>query len=421
MRKQILPTTGNITTRSGWHWQDNIWTLGLYGTAVGAGTLFLPVEIGTRGPVIFLVMLLLGLPLSLLPHLLLCRVYIREEEPVNGTLPIFGSFFSGRGEKLMTLFYCLTFSPVTLVYGVALVNALDNFLTEHLHITGISRGPLSFIVVAALYVVLSKGRDRVVATMSTLALPFAASVLLIAMLLLPDWHLSNLTGVIAEVKATPLSVTMKGIWLTLPLITFSFCCAPMVSPLTSYYREKKAEGEGKALLVIRVAYVAIFASIIFFVLSCMLSIPRDSFVQAKVQNLNVLSVMKGNGGFRLIYYVAPFIAIIGMTKSFLGVGLSVAETFGQLVASVSGKKTSTSKRVASLVLFLLTFGIVYANPDVLNLIETFCGPLIAVILFLIPAYLIYTRSALAQLRGLTVFLVVLGGLATLSALLWPLI
>ncbi len=414
-------TTGNITTRHSWRWQDNIWALGLYGTAVGAGTLFLPVEIGTRGPVIFLIMLLLGLPLSLLPHLLLCRVYMREEETATGTLPIFGSFFSGRGEKLMTLFYCVTFFPVTLVYGVALVNAMDNFLTEHLHFTGISRGPLSFIVVAALYVVLSKGRDKVVATMSALALPFAASVLLIGVSLIPEWHLSNFTSAITEVKSTPLSTTMKGIWLTLPLITFSFCCAPMVSPLTSYYREKRAEGESKALFVIRVAYVAIFTSIIFFVLSCVLSIPHDSFVQAKAQNLNVLSVMKGNGDFSLVYYLAPFIAIIGMTKSFLGVGLSVAETFGQLAASVSGKKAATSKRVASLVLFLLTFGIVYANPDVINLIETFCGPLIAVILFLIPAYLIYTRNALAQLRGVTVFLVVLGGLATLSALLWPLI
>jgi len=414
-------TTGNITTRHSWRWQDNIWALGLYGTAVGAGTLFLPVEIGTRGPVIFLIMLLLGLPLSLLPHLLLCRVYMREEETATGTLPIFGSFFSGRGEKLMTLFYCVTFFPVTLVYGVALVNAMDNFLTEHLHITGISRGPLSFIVVAALYVVLSKGRDKVVATMSALALPFAASVLLIGVSLILEWHLSNFTSAITEVKSTPLSTTMKGIWLTLPLITFSFCCAPMVSPLTSYYREKRAEGESKALFVIRVAYVAIFTSIIFFVLSCVLSIPHDSFVQAKAQNLNVLSVMKGNSDFSLIYYLAPFIAIIGMTKSFLGVGLSVAETFGQLAASVSGKNAATSKRVASLVLFLLTFGIVYANPDVINLIETFCGPLIAVILFLIPAYLIYTRAALAQLRGVTVFLVVLGGLATLSALLWPLI
>jgi len=132
-------------------------------------------------------------------------------------------------------------------------------------------------------------------------------------------------------------------------------------------------------------------------------------------------VMKGNGDFSLIYHIAPLIAIIGMTKSFLGVGLSVAQTFGQLAASVSGKKASASKRLASLALFLLTYGIVYANPDVLSLIEMFCGPLIAVILFLIPAYLIYTRPSLAELRGVTVFLVVLGGLATLSALLWTML
>ena len=87
----------------------------------------------------------------------------------------------------------------------------------------------------------------------------------------------------------------------------------------------------------------------------------------------------------------------------------------------STKKANASKRLASLALFLLTYGIVYANPDVLSLIEMFCGPLIAVILFLIPAYLIYTRPALAELRGVTVFLVVLGGLATLCALLWTML
>jgi len=44
-----------------------------------------------------------------------------------------------------------------------------------------------------------------------------------------------------------------------------------------------------------------------------------------------------------------------------------------------------------------------------------------VIVFLIPAWLICTRTALAQLRGMTVSWVVLGGLATLSALLWPML
>ena len=64
----------------GWKLRDTIWTLGLYGTTVGAGTLFLPIEIGTRGPVIFIIMLLLGLPLSLLPHAVLGRIYMSEPD-----------------------------------------------------------------------------------------------------------------------------------------------------------------------------------------------------------------------------------------------------------------------------------------------------------------------------------------------------
>lgn len=403
--------------RAGWKWRDNVWALGLYGTAVGAGTLFLPVEVGTQGPVIFLMMLLAGLPLSLMPHLMLCRVYMKEQPTADSSLPIFGSFFKGKGELAIMLFYCLAFFPVTLVFGVALVNALDNYLSAHLHAAHLSRGLLAFLVVAGIYAVLSKGRDKVVGTMSALALPFAASILLIALLQIPHWNIANLAGVITKAHAAPLTETLKSIWLTLPLITFSFCCAPMVSPLTSYYRERKAEGERKALLVIRMAYGAIFFSILFFVLSCVLSIPHDSFAQAKAQNLNVLSVVSAEGS-QLVYLLAPFIAIVGMTKSFLGVGLSVTETFAQLITESSGIKGAGGKRLAYLIMFALTFGIVYANPNVITLIETFCGPLIAIILFLIPAWLIYTRAELRELRGVKTAVIALAGVATLSALLY---
>ena len=412
----VTENNDGATSRAGWQWRDNIWALGLYGTAVGAGTLFLPVEVGTQGPVIFIMMLLAGLPLSLLPHLMLCRVYMKEQQTGNSALPLFGSFFQGKGELAIMLFYCLAFFPVTLVFGVALVNALDNYLSTHLH-TGINRGLLSFIVVACIYIVLSKGRDKVVGTISALALPFAASILMIAVLQIPHWNIANLTDVMTEAQAAPLSATLKSVWLTLPLITFSFCCAPMVSPLTSYYRERKAEGERKALFVIRAAYGAIFFSILFFVLSCVLSIPHASFVHAKAQNLNVLAVVSEEGS-SLVYLLAPFIAIVGMTKSFLGVGLSVTETFAQLMTDASGMKSATGKRAAYLIMFAVTFGIVYANPNVITLIETFCGPLIAIILFLIPAWLIYTRSELRELRGIKAIIIALAGAATLSALLY---
>jgi serine transporter len=36
-------------TRSGWRKTDTMWMLGLYGTAIGAGVLFLPINAGVGG------------------------------------------------------------------------------------------------------------------------------------------------------------------------------------------------------------------------------------------------------------------------------------------------------------------------------------------------------------------------------------
>lgn len=406
----------------GWSLKDTIWILSVYGSTVGAGTLFLPVEIGTRGPMVFFMLLLLGFPLSMVPHVLIGRVFMRDHQTADKSLPMFGSCFGAKGRQAIKIYFCIAHFPVTLVYGISLVNALDNLFTAHLHFAAINRGMLSFIVVAFLFLLLSNGRDKVVSTLSALALPFALTVLAIAIILIPGWHLANFTDALKATNTAPAGETIKNLWLTLPLVTFAFCSTPMISPLASYYREEGNGGEQKSVLVIRLAYGLIFFSIVFFVLSCILSIPHDTFVEAKAQNLNVLSVMEGNGGSNLIYYIAPLIAILGMTKSFLGVCLSVAETFTTLTGEVIGAKSEAgwkkAKVIAFLIMFAVSFAVVYVNPDVITLIETVCGPLIAIFLFLIPSWLIYTRKELQTLRGLTAIVVLLGGLLTVSALLY---
>ncbi len=407
--------------QQGWTFQDTVWTLGLYGTTVGAGTLFLPIEIGARGPVIFIIMLLLGLPLSLLPHLVLGRIYMSE--PDRQRLPALSTWFGPRGDRIMTLLYCIAFYPVMLVYGISLVSALDNFLTERLHIANVSQGLLTLICMVVLFGILSKGRARVVGTMSMLALPFAIAIIAIAVVQIPHWRWENVADALRTLPGTPAADTFKNIWLTLPLITFSFCCAPIISPLAAHYQQ---QGDSpRAFRVIRIAYLAIFFSIIFFVLSCVLSMPHDIFAEAKEKNLNVLSIISSPGDSGLLFYIAPFIAIVGMTKSFLGVSLSVMETLSDFTVRLlncrSEKGRKLSQGAAVLLMYAATSLIVYTNPNVITLIEAFCGPLIAIILFLIPAWLIYNKPALAFLRGGRALCILLGGIATLSALLYAMV
>ena len=408
------------TKRFQWTMQDSIWMMGVYGATVGAGTLFLPVEVGARGPQIFILLLILGLPLSLLPHVLICRVLMRDSDARDQTLPMFGGFFGSKGRELVKLFFCIAHYPVTLVYAVSLVNAFTHLLTVRLHIPGVNRWSLALVVLSLLHLVLLKGRDRVVKTMSMLALPFAAALLLVAIWQIPDWNVSNLSDAWLQTPPSGGSLRLTDIWLTLPLISFSLCCAPLIPALASWYGEPHAGGEKQAVRVVRLAYALIFISITFFVLSCILSMPAKVFIAAKSNNLNVLSVIGGEHS--LLFWIAPFIAIIGMSKSFLGISMPVAETFSALSASVVNHQSAGGlKRIKTAIvaiMFCTTTGVVWANPDVINLIETVCGPLIAVFLFLIPSYLIFRRRELKPLRNIAAFISLMSGIATLTALIF---
>lgn len=102
--------------------------------------------------------------------------------------------------------------------------------------------------------------------------------------------------------------------------------------------------------------------------------------------------------------------------------MPVAETFNVLASDLFKiKRNSQIKRIKliiSVLMFIVTSLVVYLNPDVINMIETVCGPLIAIFLFIIPTWLIFTRPALKPLRGVTSMMVMVCGILTVSALLY---
>ena len=55
------------TKQSSWRKSDTTWTLGLFGTAIGAGVLFFPIRAGFGGLIPILLMLVLAYHRVLLP------------------------------------------------------------------------------------------------------------------------------------------------------------------------------------------------------------------------------------------------------------------------------------------------------------------------------------------------------------------
>lgn len=56
-----------------WHSEDTVWVLGLFGTAIGAGVLFLPINAGIGGFWPLLIVFVLAFPITYLAHRGLAR------------------------------------------------------------------------------------------------------------------------------------------------------------------------------------------------------------------------------------------------------------------------------------------------------------------------------------------------------------
>ncbi|MFQ1768777.1 amino acid permease [Aeromonas veronii] len=415
----------NPVSKLKWEKSDSVWTMGLYATAVGAGTLFLPITVGSNSPVILLFILLLAFPLSYYSHRALSRFVLSSSHKEGDITHVVEEHFGARAGKLLMLVYLMAFYPIILVYSISITNAIQSFVVHQLGDAEIPRGLLVLGVMLGLHLVLLAGKQIVVSAISVLALPMVAFLIGLSIYLLPQWSLSYFSESQAVEWRDP--AFWKSLWLIVPVMVFSFSHAPIISSFSAAQKKRCQESADlRAKRIIKCSSLLICGSVLFFVVSCVMSLSQAEMAQARIDNISVLSALANKFSNPLIAYVGPLIAILAMSKSFLGTSMGVSEG---TVSMVSGAcqglglslRESTIARVSSVILFLVTALITYLNPNVLDIIERVSGPLIAVILFLLPACSIYRLPALKRYRGPSTLFVLVMGLLAISALIYDLL
>ncbi|BCS49404.1 MULTISPECIES: amino acid permease [Aeromonas] len=415
----------NPVSKLKWEKSDSVWTMGLYATAVGAGTLFLPITVGSNSPVILLFILLLAFPLSYYSHRALSRFVLSSSHKEGDITHVVEEHFGARAGKLLMLVYLTAFYPIILVYSISITNAIQSFVVHQLGDAEIPRGLLVLGVMLGLHLVLLAGKQIVVSAISVLALPMVAFLIGLSIYLLPQWSLSYFSESQAVDWRDP--AFWKSLWLIVPVMVFSFSHAPIISSFSAAQKKRCQESADlRAKRIIKCSSLLICGSVLFFVVSCVMSLSQAEMAQARIDNISVLSALANKFSNPLIAYVGPLIAILAMSKSFLGTSMGVSEG---TVSMVSGAcqglglslREATIARVSSVILFVVTGVITYLNPNVLEIIEKVSGPLIAVILFLLPACSIYRLPALKRYRGASTLFVLVIGLLAISALIYDLL
>ncbi|OLQ71703.1 HAAAP family serine/threonine permease [Photobacterium proteolyticum] len=413
------------TAKMGWSKNDTVWALGLYGTAVGAGTLFLPINAGVGGLIPLVVMAILALPMTFFAHRGMTRFVLSSSNPGADITEVVEEHFGTGMGKVITLLYFFAIYPILLVYSVALTNTVESFMAHQLNVAPPSRAVLALALIVGLMAIVRLGEQLIIKAMSVLVFPFVAVLLMLALYLVPHWNGAIFDQVIPT-EGGAYTIFM-AVWLILPVMVFSFNHSPVISSFAvAKQKEYRENAEKQCSRILIRSHIMMVATVMFFVFSCVLSLSPANLAEAKAQNVSILTYLANYFETPVIAYVAPIVAIIAITKSFLGHYLGASEGFNGLVIKVArsqGKKIKPKALDTFTALFMLvtTWAVATINPSILGMIESLGGPIIAMLLFIMPIYAINKVPSMRQYSGAlsNVFVMVIG-LISISAIFYSL-
>ena len=307
---------------------------------------------------------------------------------------------------------------VVQIYAVAITNSLTEQLAKHLTVDTAVRVLVSLGVVLVLNLIFLMGRHITIKVMGFLVFPLIAYFLFVSLYLTGSWQPSLLTSQMAVDRHT-----LHQVWISIPVMVFAFSHTRIISTFAVDRREKFADGAmDKCKKIMKVAYLIICLSVLFFVFSCLLSIPPSYIVAAKEQGVTILSALSMMPSSPAWLGISGIIvAIISMSKSFLGTYFGVIEGATEIVKSslnqVGVKKSRAFNRAISIMgVSLITFAVCCINPNAISMIYAISGPLIAMILFIMPTLSTYLIPSLKQYRSIGNLLTLIVGVLCVSVM-----
>ncbi|HAS6504046.1 TPA: septum formation protein [Vibrio parahaemolyticus] len=374
-------------------YKDFTWCLSLFGTAVGAGVLFLPIKAGAGGFWPLVILALIAAPMTWFAHKSLARFVLSAKNPEADITDTVEEHFGKTGANLITFAYFFAIYPIVLIYGVGITNTVDSFLVNQMGMESIPRWLLSGALIAAMTAGVVFGKELMLKATSAMVYPLVFILLALSFYLIPEWNTSM-------IEVTPDWAAMPTIvWLAIPIIVFSFNHSPIISQFSKEQRMQYGdEAYKKTDMITGGAAMMLMGFVMFFVFSVVLSLSPEQLASAKEQNISVLSYLANIHESPLISYMGPLVAFAAITSSYFGHFLGAHEGLVGLIKSRSQSPVSKIEKGSLLFIVITTWIVAIVNPSILGMIETMGAPMIAAILFLMPVFAMQKVPAMAKYK-----------------------
>ncbi|MGY0219956.1 HAAAP family serine/threonine permease [Endozoicomonadaceae bacterium StTr2] len=391
--------------------RDMEWMLALFGTAVGAGVLFLPINAGLGGIWPLIAMTVLVGPMTFLAHRGLTRFCLSSSNPDGNITDAVVEHFGPKAGSVITVGYFASIFPILMIYGIGITNTVNSLIINQLGMTPPPRLLLSFVLVVALVGVMVAGQKLVLKVTQAIVYPLIAVLLGVSLYLVPEWNGAQFDA--------PFNMAdfFKTMFVTIPVLVFAFNHSPAVSSFASAYRKDLGDNaEPAASRTLLRTSMLLTGFVMFFVFSCVLTLSPAELAQVKNDNIAILSYFAQRTDNNLFGWLAQIVALVAISSSFFGHYMGSREGLNSIVVNVLKKRNPKAEisearvnRFSMMFITLAVWAIAYANVSVMGMIEALVAPILAMILFVMPVLAVKKIPALRKYEsGANTFTLIMG-------------
>jgi serine transporter len=395
------------------NWTDFGWVIMCIGMAIGAGIVFLPVQVGRVGLWIYLCSGLIGYPALWLSQRLYINTLVASEKCENYPSIITG--YLGRNMGLILgLLYFLMLIKAIFGYSIASTNDSASFL----HSFGItqtvwSSNPFYGLAVICILVALASRGEKALFKISTgMVLTKLCVIVCLGFVMIPHWNFANVTS-FPEINYL-IKQTIIMMPFTITSLLFSQCLSPLVISYRTH-NENKIVAKYKAVRAMNIAYAILFVAIFFYAISFNLTMSQEQAIAAYHQNISALAMVAQGVLGNTVRIFSFILNIFAIMTAFFGAFLGFREALQGLAMNILRRFMPEEKINMTYVKYgifsfaiLIPWIVVLINFSLVRFFIIF-GPMYGLVNCLIPLYLVYRVPQLAELKSRSLILVFVAG------------
>lgn len=393
---------------------DAGWVIMSIGMAIGAGIVFLPVQVSLMGLWVFLLSSVIGYPAMYLFQRLFINTLAESPECKDYPSVITGYLGKNWGILLGALYFIML-----VIWMFVYSTAITNDSASYFQTFGVTEGLLSdspwygLILICLLVAISSRGEKLLFKLSSFMVLTKLFIVAALGISMVGMWHLYNIGSL------PPVGRLIKEAVITLPFTLTSILFIQTLSPMVISFRNQNVNREVarfKALRAMNIAFIILFCTVFFYAVSFTLAMGHDEAVKAYQQNISALAIAAKffPGGW--VTVVSVMLNIFAVMTAFFGVYLGFREATQGIVMNILQRMMPAERINETLVKYgimvfavLLAWGAIILNAPVLSF-TSICSPIFGMVGCLIPAYLVYKVPMLHKYKGISLYLIIFTGM-----------